>query len=51
MNLAFEDLKVSKWERFKKVFSLLPFDEQFSFYFGKIISQTVLEAAGRCSLY
>lgn len=38
MDTALEDLRVSKWERFKKVFSLLPFDEQVSFSFRKLIS-------------
>lgn len=40
MALALEDLRVSKWESFKKIFSLLPSDEQFSFSLRKIIPQT-----------
>lgn len=35
MNSALEDPSVLKWERVKKIFSLLPFDEQFSFPFRK----------------
>lgn len=34
------DLRVLKWESFKKSVSLLPFDEPFSFSFTKFIPQT-----------
>lgn len=40
MDLALEDPRVSKWENFNKIVSLLLFHERLSLYFRKIAPQT-----------